>query len=75
MVKTSVGLTNETVGRIADEVSRLYKTKPTVKRSLTTNSMMTELALDYFFKLPEASRDEAFEKVFTPTEGVAVESI
>jgi hypothetical protein len=37
--------------------------------------MMTELALDYFFKLPEASRDEAFEKVFTPTEGVAVESI
>lgn len=74
MNKTSVGLTNATVGRIADEVSRLYKSKPSIKRSLTTNSMMCELALEYFFNLPEESRDEAFAKVYAQ-EGAALESV
>lgn len=75
MPKTSVGLKNETVALIADEVSRLYKSKPSVRRSLTTNSMMAEMALEYFFKLPEGDRDAAFVQIFTAPEAATLESI
>lgn len=74
-MKTSVGLTNGVAAKFAEEVSRLYRTKPQVKRSLTTNSQMAEMALEYFFNLSEQDRDVAFAKVFTPQEAPVGESI
>jgi len=74
-MKTSVGLTNGMAAKFAEEVSRLYKTKPLVKRSLTTNSQMAEQALEYFFNLPEQDRDVAFAKVYAQEEAPVGESI
>lgn len=63
-MKTSVGLTNETIANISSEVSRLYKTKGNVRRKLTTNSMICELALKHFFSLSEQDRDAALLPVY-----------
>jgi hypothetical protein len=64
-MKTSVGLTNETIGKISEEVSRLYKTKSKVRRKMTTNSQIAELALAHFFSLSEQDRDAALSLCYT----------
>lgn len=72
-MKTSVGLTNDTVSLISTEVARLYRTKNNVKRRMTTNSMMAELALKHFFTLPEDARDLALEETYRESEVHTVE--
>lgn len=72
-MKTSVGLTNGIISQISSEVARLYRTQENVKRKMTTNSMMAELAISHFFTLPESVRDEALSATYRDAEVHTVE--
>ncbi len=66
--KTSVSISSELCAQFSDEVSRLHRSHAVVRRALTSNSCIAEMALRYFFALPAEVKDTALAPIIAPLE-------